>query len=263
MPEVEVAGLRIAYEQAGEGPPLVLLHGYVGDARSTWGPQLDGLSDAFTVVAWDGPGTGRSDDPPDAFALSDFADCLAGFVAALGLERPHVAGLSFGGGLALELYRRHPELPRSLILVSAYAGWAGSLPPDAVEHRLRQAVELADLPPERFAGEVLPTLFSASTPPELVARFADAVTAFHPAGLRAMARAFAEADLRDVLPHITVPTLLVAGEEDARAPVTVTRALHAAIPGSTLVVLPGIGHVVGLEAPDRFEAEVRAFLAGR
>ena len=111
MPEVEVAGLRIAYEQAGEGPPLVLLHGYVGDARSTWGPQLDGLSDAFTVVAWDGPGAGRSDDPPDVFALSDFADCLAGFVAALGLERPHVAGLSFGGGLALELYRRHPSCP--------------------------------------------------------------------------------------------------------------------------------------------------------
>ena len=160
-------------------------------------------------------------------------------------------------------YRRHPELPRSLILVSAYAGWAGSLPPDAVEHRLRQAVELADLPPERFAGEVLPTLFSASTPPELVARFADAVTAFHPAGLRAMARAFAEADLRDVLPHIAVPTLLVAGEEDARAPVTVTRALHAAIPGSTLVVLPGTGHVISLEAPGRFAAEVRAFLAGR
>ena len=67
MPEVEVSGLRIAYEQAGEGPPLVLLHGYVGDARSTWGPQLDALSDAFTVVAWDGPGAGRSDDPPDAF----------------------------------------------------------------------------------------------------------------------------------------------------------------------------------------------------
>ena len=78
-----------------------------------------------------------------------------------------------------------------------------------------------------------------------------------------MARAFAEADLRDVLPHIAVPALLVAGDLDVRAPLTVTRALHAAIPGSTLVVLPGTGHVVSLEAPARFEAELRAFLAGR
>jgi pimeloyl-ACP methyl ester carboxylesterase len=259
--EVEVGGLRIAYERVGRGPPLVLLHGYVGDGRSTWGPQLDGLSDAFTVVAWDAPGAGRSADPPAAFGLADFADCLAGFVAALGLERPHVAGLSFGGGLALELYRRHPEVPRSLVLASAYAGWAGSLPPEVAGQRLRQAVEMAGLPPERFAGEVLPTLFSASAPPGLVARFADAVLAFHPDGLRVMARAFADADLRPVLARIAVPTLLLYGEHDVRAPAEVAHALHAAIPDSTLVVLPGAGHVVSLEEPERVNAELRAFLS--
>jgi pimeloyl-ACP methyl ester carboxylesterase len=261
LAEVDAGGLRIAYERVGRGPPLVLLHGYVGDGRSTWGPQLDGLADAFTVIAWDGPGAGGSEDPPEAFGLPDFADCLAAFIAALGLERPHVAGLSFGGGLALELYRRHPHVPRSLVLASAYAGWAGSLPPAVGAQRLRQALELSDLPPERFAGALLPTLFSASAPPELVARFADAVLAFHPAGLRAMARAFAEADLRAMLPGVAVPTLLLYGELDVRAPVEVAHALHAAIPGSALVVVPGAGHVISLEAPARVDAELRAFLS--
>jgi pimeloyl-ACP methyl ester carboxylesterase len=77
MDEVEVGGLQLAYEREGQGPPLVLLHGYVGDGPSTWRHQIDGLSDEYTVVAWDGPGMGHSTDPPDSFGLPDFADVLA------------------------------------------------------------------------------------------------------------------------------------------------------------------------------------------
>lgn len=78
MKRVEVGGLEIAYERAGSGPPLVLLHGYVGDGATTWRRQLEGLSDDFTVVAWDAPGAGRSSDPPDRFGVDGYADCLAG-----------------------------------------------------------------------------------------------------------------------------------------------------------------------------------------
>lgn len=102
MMEIEVGGLRIAYERAGEGPPLVLVHGYVGDGKGTWQRQIDALSDEFTVMAWDGPGAGQSSDPPESFRMPDYADCLAGFIEALELERPHVGGLSFGGGLAID-----------------------------------------------------------------------------------------------------------------------------------------------------------------
>jgi pimeloyl-ACP methyl ester carboxylesterase len=260
MDELEIEGLRIAYERAGEGPPLLLLHGYVGDSRGTWRRQLDELSDEFTVVAWDAPGMGRSSDPPESFRLPDYADCLAGFSDALGLGRPHMAGLSFGGGLALELYRRHPAIPMSLVLAGAYAGWAGSLPPEIVEERLRQVLQLADLPPDRFVHAVLPTMFSASAPAETVDAFAANVSEFHPAGLRAMARSFAEADLRDVLPHIGVPTLLLYGDKDVRAPLSVAEDLHAAIPTSKLVVMPGVGHVSNVEAGEQFNAEVRRFL---
>jgi pimeloyl-ACP methyl ester carboxylesterase len=262
METVEVDGLRVAYERAGTGPPLVLLHGYVGDGPTTWRRQLDELSDEFTVVAWDAPGAGGSTDPPESFGMAGYADCLAGFVDRLGLDRPHVAGLSFGGALALELAHRHPAAPRTLVLASAYAGWGGSLPADVTAQRLQQAFVLAELSPEAFVQTLLPTMFSEGTPPEPVAAFGASMLAFHPAGFRAMARASAE-DLRDVLPLVRVPTLLVYGDRDVRAPLPVARHLAASIPGSMLVVLPDAGHVCNIEAPAAFNQAVRSFLHDR
>ena len=261
METVNAGGHRIAYERHGEGPPLVLLHGYVGDRRM-WQPQIDALSDEFTVVAWDAPGYGGSSDPPEDFALSDFADCLATFIDALDLGRPHVLGLSFGGGLALELFNRHPALPSTLVLASAYAGWAGSLPPDEVQRRTRQALREVELPPEQFVGDWIPTLLTASAPQELVDEVSAIMCDFHPAGMRAALLGMAGADYRATLPTIAVPTLLLYGDKDLRSPVRVAEELHRQIPGSTMVVLPGAPHLANVETPDLFNAAVRAFLGG-
>lgn len=259
MSELTIGDLRIAYERAGEGPPLVLLHGIYGDSRM-WRRQLTDLSNEFTVVAWDAPGCGRSSDPPETFNSRDWADCLATFIAALDLERPHVLGLSLGSLFALELYRWHPTVPRSLLLASAYAGWAGSLSPEMVEQRLQRALQEADLPPEQWIPGWIPELLTESAP----AGASDEVTAimseFHPTGTKAIARAFARADLRDVLPLITVPTLLLYGSADVRSPLNVAQDLHAQIRGSQLVVMPGVGHLSNVDAPDQFNAEVRSFL---
>jgi pimeloyl-ACP methyl ester carboxylesterase len=260
MDNVEVNGLRVAYRRAGSGPAVVFVHGGLGDSRD-WRRQLEGLGDEFTVLAWDAPGCGGSDDPPESFRLPEYADCLAGFVAALGLERPHVCGLSFGGGLALELYRRHPGVPRSLVLASAYAGWAGSLPPEVVRERVERALREAELPPEQWVRDSLPGLFTSSAPPELLEEATAIMLDVRPAGMRAMVRGFAEADLRDVLGGIQVPTLLLYGDADRRSPPEAVAAeLHRQIPGSRLAVLPGVGHATNMEAPDRFNAQVRGFL---
>lgn len=259
MDVIEVGGLGIAFERRGTGPPMVLLHGFVGDSRE-WRRQIDDLSDEFTVVAWDAPGSGRSSDPPETFRLADYADCLAMFIDALGLARPHVVGLSFGGALALELYRRHPTIPRSLVLASAYAGWAGSLPDEIIAQRLEQTLQAADWPPDQRVRSMIPTMFSGSPPAEPVEAFKEIMLEIHPAGLRAMARSLAEADLRDILPRITVPTLLLYGDEDVRAPLTVAQDLHAKIPASRLAVMPGVGHMSSVEAAERFNTEVRRFL---
>jgi pimeloyl-ACP methyl ester carboxylesterase len=252
-------GGSIAYERRGDGPPLVLVHGAVSDSRD-WRPQLEALSDEFTVVAWDAPGCGRSFDPSEDYGLDGYAGCLAAFIEALGLERPHVLGLSFGSGLVLELFRRHPKLPRSLVLASAYAGWLGSLGREVAEERRQWGLQAAELSREEFVRDFGETLFTASVPAEIVNETLEICRDFHPAGLRAMANAFADADLRDVLPLIDVPTMLIYGDADQRSPISVGEELHAQIPGSKLVVIPGPGHMVNLEAPGRFNEEVRSFL---
>jgi len=126
----------------------------VGSASTAGLPQFDDLADEFTVVAWDAPGCGGSQDPPVSFRMDDYADCLAGFLTALGLRRPHVLGISFGGALALALYGRHPTLPGSLILAGAYACWAGSLPDDEVQRRLQRIGEEITHRPGDVAADV-------------------------------------------------------------------------------------------------------------
>ncbi|MGH9247888.1 MAG: alpha/beta fold hydrolase [Acidimicrobiales bacterium] len=262
LPPAAARPLRVAYERVGDGPPLVLLHGSVGDGPTTSRWQLDRLSDEFTVVAWDAPGAGRSSEPPEDFRMGGYADCVAHFVDMLGLDEPHVAGLSFGGALALAFYRRHRSIPNTLILVSAYAGWAGSLPAGVAEQRLQQALVLADLSPDEFVGALLPTMFSERTPSEPVDAFGAAMRAFHPAGFRAMARASAE-DRREVLPVVKIATLLVYGDNEVRARLTIAEDLHATIAGSTLVGLPDTGHLCTIEAPEEFNTAVRTFLRDR
>jgi pimeloyl-ACP methyl ester carboxylesterase len=239
----------------------VLLHGAFSDSRA-WHRQLEGLSDHFEVIAWDAPGCGASADPPEGFGRTDYGDCLAGFVTALGLRRPHVLGLSLGSVLALELYRRFPELPASLVLASAYAGWAGSLPPDEVERRIERASNDLELPPEQWVQGYLPEMFTPSVPRDVLDEAAAMMLDTRPEGMRAALQAFGRADLREVLPTIAVPTLLLYGELDPRSPPHVAEDLHARIPASTLAVLPGSGHDSAMETPDRFDSEVRRFLRG-
>jgi pimeloyl-ACP methyl ester carboxylesterase len=258
LPTVQVDGLRVAYARAGEGPPLVLLHGILADSRA-WGPQLAGLADEFTVVAWDAPGCGQSSDPPESFGAEGYARALSGFMDAIGIDEAHVLGLSWGGGLAQELYARRPERALSLILADTYAGWRGSLPEAVCEERLRGCLRESDLPASEFVPGWIPGLLTEAAPAPLREELTAIMSDFHPAGYRSMARAFAELDTRVLLPEIRVPTLLVWGESDVRSPLSVAEQMRRAIPGSELVVIPGAGHVSNLEQAERFNAEVRAF----
>jgi pimeloyl-ACP methyl ester carboxylesterase len=237
----------------------VLLHGAMADNRD-WRLQLDALAGDFTVVAWDAPGCGGSFDPPDDFGLEGYADSLAAFIRALGLDTPHVMGLSFGSVLALELFRRHPDCVRSLVLLSGYAGWAGSLGRDEAERRRRWGESVADLPPRQVVTDFAATLFTQEVPAEIVQSYVEVMTDFRPVGVRAIANALADADLREVLPTVDVRTLLVHGDADQRAPLRIAEELHARISGSKLVVIEGPGHMVTLEAPERVNHEVRSFL---
>lgn len=224
---------------------------------------MDGLSDDFDVIAVDCPGCGGSDDPPPGFTLREYADTLAGFLEVLGVEHPHVGGLSFGSMYALVLYRHHPEVPRSLILASAYAGWVASLPPDEVARRKRWAIDVLDQPVDDWGPAFLATVYREPIAPAALAEAMDILHDVRPSGWRPATEAFFDADLRDVLPQISVPTLLLYGEQDERSPMTVAKNMHGKIHGSRLVVLPGGGHGMNTEAPEEFNSAVREFLSGR
>lgn len=257
---VEVVGgkeLEIAYDRVGEGPLLVFVHGAAEDGR-VWQPQLAALADQFTVVAWDEPGAGRSSDVPAEFGLADYADCLGALIEANALGPAHVAGLSWGGTLALELYRHHPELVATLILIDSYAGWKGSLPEDEVRARVAGARQMLAAPAEAFDA-TLPGLFAGDPPAEFVSLLEEIAAAVRPESLRTQLFVMAEADQRDMLPRIVVPTLLIWGELDARSPLSVARQFEQAIPDTKLVVIPQAGHVSNLEQPELFNEAVREF----
>jgi pimeloyl-ACP methyl ester carboxylesterase len=257
MEVVRANGLEIAYRRAGHGPPLVFAHGAAQDGRA-WAPQLAGLSDEFTVVAWDEPGAGESSDPPADPGLAGYADCLGALIRTLGLGPAHVGGISWGGTLVLELYRRHAELVASLILVDTYAGWAGSLPREEIQARLAGAERMLAASPEEF-DPTLPGLFAEDPPARFATLIAQLAGAVRPESLRRQVSLMAETDQRDMLATIAVPTLLLWGERDARSPLSVARQFDRAIADAELTVIPGCGHVSNLERPEEFNDAVREF----
>jgi pimeloyl-ACP methyl ester carboxylesterase len=256
MFRAEVNGLSIAYARAGHGPVLVLLHGFLFDSR-IWRPQLEGLSTHFTVIAWDAPGAGQSPDPPETFGIRDWADCLAGLLDVARVGSAHIVGLSWGGILAQEFYRRHPRRVRTLVLADTYAGWRGSLPEAINEERLATCLRDSLLPASALVPKYLPGMHSASATQEVREALASMMSAFHPLGFRLMALSSAYADTRDLLPEIRVPTLLVWGDADARSPLNVAHQFRGSIPDASLVVIPGAGHLSNFEAPAEFNAAVQ------
>ena len=255
---VQVGGYPIAYRAAGRGADLVLLHGFLSDSRC-WRRQLAGLSDGFRVVAWDAPGAGLSPDPPESFTTADYAHCLAGFLDGLGIDRAHLVGLSWGGILAQEFYRLHPNRLRRLVLADTYADWKGSLPESVWKERLQACLRDSTGPAGAVVAKVLPGMFTEHVSEDVRDELSDIVAAFHPVGFRVMSRSSAETDTRELLPTIDIPTLLLWGDADRRSPVHVAHQLHGAIPGAQLAIIPNAGHVSNMEQPEVFNTHVRRF----
>jgi pimeloyl-ACP methyl ester carboxylesterase len=256
---VIVRGSRIAYRRAGSGETLVLLHGFAADSR-LWQPQLDELSSAFDVIAWDAPGAGASGDPARPFAFPDWAGTLADFFDALEIGQAHVVGLSWGGTLAQVFASMHEDRVRSLVLADTYAGWTGSLGAEAAARRLEASIVDAELPPAAFAERLIGSMFGPTPSAEALSAMRVILGDRHPQAFREMATALARADTRDLLPRIAVPTLLVWGDQDGRSPIAVGRAFEAAIPGARLEVIEDAGHVSNLDRPREFNAAVLEFL---
>lgn len=256
-----VGSLDIAYDDAGAGVPLVLVHGFPVDRR-TWRPQVPALSTRCRVIALDLPGHGDS-SATGAYAMESLADVLAGFLDALGIDRTVLLGYSMGGSIALEFARRHPERLRGLVLYAARA--VADSPEEAITREaLAEVADLLDSQPI-VVEEVMLDLASepAIARGGEVARAVREMVASTPRltfkqGLQALAR---RPDYTATLPAIPCATLVVVGERDAVTPPAFSEEMAARVPNARMAVLPGAGHFANLETPEAFNRAVEGFLS--
>lgn len=251
-------GSTIAYDQAGSGAPLLLLHAFPLD-RTMWQPQLAALAECARVIAPDFPGFGES--PVAPFSIEGAADTMAEFLSALDIKKAVVCGLSMGGYVALALARKHAHRLTGLILADTRAGVDDT---NTKANRTKSITVANEKGTAALFEGMLPKVLSDSTrgaKPEVVERV-KTIAAKQPSASAAAALAALRdrPDANAGLKNIAVPTLVIVGEFDAVTPPLSAANLAAQICGSELSYIPGAGHLSNVENPDAFNAAVRGFL---
>lgn len=257
MPTTSVNGRELHYAEQGDGPLAVLIHGYPLD-HTLWLDQLARLSDLRRVVALDLPGYGLSERVTGRpLTMEDLAEDVAGLIEALEYEQADVVGLSMGGYVALALWEIYPAAIRTLVLANTRAGADSD---EGKAGREAQAQSVVSEGRAALAGKLVGALLAPSHDLTAAARLRTMVEATPVetivASLRGMA---ARPDRGGLLPTISVPTLVLSGEEDGLIPPLDSHEMATAIPGSDFLVVPGAGHLTPIERPDAFTEALRGF----
>jgi len=252
--------MRLAYDVRGDGEPLLLVHGWCG-ARSVWRLQSPVFAKQYRVIAVDLRGHGDSEKPhgDHEYSIARCADDLARLLDELRLDRAIVVGQSMGTLVAQQLCLDHPARVTALVLAGALAGSppAGGVVGPWVE---RIAAEIEAKGFEAYLQEVVPFWFSPGFDREQIKTFtADSFKAA-PYAAVAFCRAVAGTDLRQRLPEIGAPTLLIVGERDGRTPVAEAEDMNRRIPDAWLKVIKGAGHMANVEKPEEWNRAVLGFL---
>ena len=261
MPEITLDKATIHFTDTGPGDPAVLLLHAFPLRAEMWLPQIDSLGDKYRLIAVDFRGFGSSTSPEDGGASVDrMADDALAVLDELGLDKVVLAGLSMGGYVALAFMRKYPERVRALVLADPRAEADA---PEAIEKRTSQQQMVSS---EGTAGliKALPAALLGKTThekkPDVVdnaAKLMDNSPAGFVGALEAMKT---RPDSTEMLAGVTVPTLVIVGEEDTLTPPELSRKIHEHVGGSQLVVIPEAGHLSNLESPEVFNGALADFL---
>lgn len=253
-----VNGHDIAYDDVGTGLPVVFIHGFPHD-RTLWASQLGAASIPTRAIACDLRGFGDSDGV--ATSIDDYASDVSTLLRSIGIIKAVVVGLSMGGYIALALWRSDPSLARALVLADTRAG----VDTDAgrakrTEHiafvQERGAAAFADVMIQGMVGKTTRALR-----PDLTERVHAMMSRAPVEGIVGALVAMRDRpDSTPTLPTITVPTLIVVGDDDALTPVSESRAMHTSIPGSRMEIVAGAGHLSNVERPAAFNHILSEFL---
>lgn len=256
------ASLHVRIAGPADRPPVVFVHGHP-ISGGMWAPTIRGLSDRYRCIAPDLRGHGRSDAPsPDearAMTITTFADDLIDVLDAIGERRTCTfVGLSMGGIILFELFRRQPERVAALVLCN-------TRPNAESEEGRRGRIERAERALVDGARPIADAMIGSVVAPDAEPRVRAEVHALmcetSPTGVAAGAMALASRpDSWATLPTINVPTLVVAGDRDTITPLPLMMEIHHAIPGSRFVCIGGSGHVPPMERPAEFNASLGAYL---
>ena len=249
----------VAWREQGRGQPVVFLHG-LGGSRTSWEPQLAGLSDAFRCIAWDMPGYGAS-APVEPLTFAAVADAIARLLDAAGVDRAHLAGESFGGMHALHTALHHPDRVDRMVLANTSPAFGLDGTDPAAWRAARLAPLDAGLTPADIAVDVLTAVAGPGLGDDVLAMRAAAFARIPSNGLRAAVECLPSHNVLDRLVEIAAPTLVIAGDLDTETPVAYATALVDGLPNAELVVLNGIGHLAVSEAPETYNRLVRDFLS--
>jgi pimeloyl-ACP methyl ester carboxylesterase len=272
--QIELHGRRVIYRVAGDGPPVVLIHGML-NSSSHWKAVAQSLTSDYTVIAPDLIGHGDSAAPRGDYSLGAHAASIRDLLAAIGVDRATIVGHSLGGGVAMQFFYQFPQRVERLVLISS--GGLG--------HEVSPMLRTAALPGTS-------ALLSLTIQPRLLAAMWDAGRRLRERGvsigvhLQAIARALRpleNADARHAFLHTLrsvidvhgqrvaatdrlylleeIPTMLVWGERDQTIPIEHGRLAHEAIPHSSFRTLPKAAHFPHLEDPDGLARLLREFIA--
>ena len=255
--KIKTNGIQLHYTVEGEGPWLAMSHSLACDS-SMWNEQMELLTKSFRVLRFDTRGHGASDAPAGDYTLDMLAEDVLGMFRALNIDRCHWVGLSMGGMIGQTLALKSPGLFTSMVLAdttSRYGADAASL----WEGRMKTAREQGMKP---LVDGTLSRWFTEpyrKGHPETMKRFGDNIASTPVAGYCGCCAAISKINVTDRLKQIKCPVQIIVGEQDAGTPVEKAREIHAAIPGSELVVIPSAAHISNVEQPEAFNRALGDF----
>jgi 3-oxoadipate enol-lactonase len=259
-----VNNIQVYFEVAGEGDPILLIHGHPFD-HTMWAPQTAALSKLYQVITPDLRGYGKSTLPeslPTRF--EDYATDMLALMDTLSINSFHLAGLSQGGQIIMEIFRQAPARIKSLIFADTFAGLDT---PEAKQGRYDTASRLETEGMDSYAGEVIYKMLKpehVTTQPDVAAHVLLMMKASPAKGAATALRARSERIdyLTLVLPTINIPTLVLVGRQDEFTPVAKAEELQQNLQNCKLVIIEDAGHLPNLEHPNEFNAALLDFLKG-
>ena len=260
MSKIHVRGIEVAYDEAGSGTPVVLLHGFPFN-RTMWSEQIEALMPRHRVLAPDLRGHGETSVVPGPAMMEEMARDVSALMEKLNISRAAVCGLSMGGYVALALYRMFPLRARALVLADTRSGADTE---EARKNREVQAEKALQEGMAAIADAMLPKLLSPKTVaknPAVVARVREMILKTNSEGAAAALRGMAQRrDQTSFLSRIICPTLVIVGREDVITPLPESELMRREIGGSRLDVIEDAGHVSNLERPENFNRALTKFL---